>query len=262
MQNLTLSLVQSDLFWEEPQKNLDMFSEKLAALDGPGDLIVLPEMFSTGFSMDARRVAEPFGEGPALDWMRRQASDKGSVLCGSIAVAEGGRFFNRFIWMPPDGRLQYYDKKHLFSHAGENGPYTPGRDKCIMTLKGWKILPMICYDLRFPMWSRNRHDPGKGFDYDILLYVANWPESRSHAWRVLLMGRAIENQCYVVGVNRVGVDGRGVSHSGDSAVIDPMGESLLATLPHQECTSTLTLPRCPLDSFRDQFRAWSDWDPL
>jgi omega-amidase len=259
MQNLNLSLIQAQLYWEDPRKNLEMFSRKIAAIKEPTDLIVLPEMFTTGFSMNPAVVAEPM-EGPSMQWMRRTAAERDCVLAGSLAIADGKQFYNRFIWMQPDGRFSQYDKYHLFSFAGENRHYTPGKDKLIVDLKGWRIMPLVCYDLRFPIWSRNRHDPGKGFDYDVLLYVANWPESRSHAWRVLLMARAIENLSYVVGLNRIGEDGNGVSHSGDSAVIDPGGENLGNFMPHKEQVETIILPRCPLDSFRDKFRAWADWD--
>lgn len=259
MQNLKLSLIQTPLYWEDPEKNLEMFSGKISAIEGPTDLVVLPEMFTTGFSMDPGKVAEPM-DGPSVDWMRRIAAEKNCVLAGSLAIAEGGHFFNRFIWMQPDGRFEQYDKYHLFSFAGENRHYTPGKGKLIVELKGWRIMPLICYDLRFPVWSRNRHDQDKGFDYDVLLYVANWPESRSHAWRVLLMARAIENLSYVVGLNRIGEDGNGISHSGDSAVVDPEGENLGNFMPHQEQVETIVIPRCPLEGFRDKFRAWADWD--
>jgi omega-amidase len=259
MQNISLSLLQTPLFWENPEKNLEMFSSKIAAIKDPADLIVLPEMFTTGFSMNPGKAAEPM-DGPAMQWMRRTAAERDCVLAGSLAIAEGGQFFNRFIWMQPDGQFRQYDKYHLFSFAGENKHYTPGSDKLIVNLKGWKIMPLICYDLRFPVWSRNRHDPETGFDYDVLLYVANWPESRSHAWRVLLMARAIENLSYVVGLNRIGEDGNGVSHSGDSAVIDPTGENLGNFMPKLEQVETIVLPRCPLENLRNKFRAWADWD--
>lgn len=259
MQNLTISLIQTPLYWEDPQRNLEMFSGKIAGIGDQPDLIVLPEMFSTGFTMKPGKVAEPM-DGQAVEWMRQTASKRNCVLAGSLAIAEGGRFFNRLIWMRADGSFEQYDKYHLFSFAGENRHYTPGKEKLIVELKGWRIMPLICYDLRFPVWSRNHHDPDNGFGYDVLLYVANWPESRSHAWRVLLMARAIENLSYVIGLNRIGEDGKGITHSGDSAVIDPAGENLGNFMPHREQVETIVLPRCPLDSFRDKFRAWADWD--
>ena len=259
MQNISLSLIQTPLHWENPKKNLELFSAKIEQIKDQTDLIVLPEMFTSGFSMDPAKAAEPM-DGTAVEWMRRTAAERDCVVTGSLAVVEGNRYFNRLVWMRPDGTFSQYDKYHLFSFAGENKHYTRGTGKLIVELKGWKIMPLICYDLRFPIWSRNAWDPDKGFDYDVLLYVANWPESRSHAWRVLLMARAVENQSYVVGLNRIGVDGNGVSHSGDSAVIDPTGENLGNFMPHREQTETIVLPRCPLTSFRDKFRAWADWD--
>jgi len=259
MQNLTVSLVQTTLYWEEPARNLEMFSEKLANVEGNPDLIILPEMFTTGFSMNPVVAAEPMA-GAGLQWMKQGAAKHNCVVCGSIAVEDQGKFYNRFFWVRPDGTFEHYDKKHLFTYAGENKDYTAGTKKLIVELKGWKIMPLICYDLRFPVWSRNRFSESEGFDYDVLLYVANWPEKRSHAWRIMLMARAIENQAYVIGVNRLGVDGNEISYSGDSAVISPRGENLSNLMPHQEGVETVVMPRCQLDSFRDSFRPWADWD--
>lgn len=259
MQNISLSLIQAPLYWEDREKNLEMFSQKIGAIAAPTDLILLPEMFATGFSMNPRKVAEPM-EGPSMEWMRRAAASRNCVVTGSLAIREANRFYNRLIWMNPDGSYHRYDKKHLFGFAGENEQYTPGKDQLVVSLKGWKLMPLICYDLRFPGWSRNHHDPENGFGYDVLLYVANWPESRSHAWRVLLMARAIENLSYVVGLNRVGEDGNGVSHCGDSAVIDPGGENLSGMMPQKQQTETIVLSRSSLDDFRMKFRFWEDWD--
>lgn len=259
MQNLTVSIVQTTLYWEDTARNLEMFAEKIASIEGTPDLIVLPEMFTSGFSMNPLAAAEPMG-GPALQWMQKTAARRQCVLCGSMAVEEDGRFFNRFFWVRPDGSYEHYDKKHLFTYAGENKDYSPGAEKLIVELKGWKIMPLICYDLRFPVWSRNRFRESEGFDYDVLLYVANWPATRSHAWRILLMARAIENQAYVIGVNRLGVDENEITYSGDSAVISPKGENLSDFMPNQEGVETVVMPRCQLDSFRDAFRPWADWD--
>ncbi len=259
MQNLNVAIVQATLYWEDSARNLAMFTEKVAGLDSDTDLIVLPEMFTTGFSMNARVAAEPMG-GPALQWMQKTADERACVVCGSVAVEDNGSFYNRFFWVRPDGSFEHYDKYHLFTYAGENRDYIPGERKLIVELKGWKIMPLICYDLRFPVFSRNRFCESEGFDYDVLLYVANWPASRSHAWRILLMARAIENQAYVIGVNRLGVDENEITYSGDSAVISPLGENLSNLLPNQEGVETVIMPRCQLDSFRDSFRPWADWD--
>ena len=209
MQNLKLAYIQTTLQWEEPGNNLKHFSQKISEIDELVDLIILPEMFTTGFTMHPQALAEPM-MGPSMEWMAKHALERSCVVTGSLIIEAEGHYYNRLIWMPPDGRFQYYDKNHLFSYAGENEHYTRGQNKLIVKLKGWKIMPLICYDLRFPVWSRNRHIPGDGFSYDCLLYVANWPSARSHAWRILLMSRAIENLCYVVGVNRIGIDGRNI----------------------------------------------------
>jgi omega-amidase len=259
MQNLKLALIQTVLHWEDPNANLDHFSGKIRALTEAVDLIVLPEMFTTGFTMEPRRVAERM-DGQAIDWMAKQASEHTCVVVGSLVVEDGGQFYNRLIWMPPDGQFNYYDKVHLFSYAGEDKNYTRGNKKLIVNIKGWKFMPQVCYDLRFPVWGRNRNVEGEGFDYDCLLNVANWPSNRSHAWRILLMARAIENMGYVIGVNRIGVDGRDIIYSGDSVALDPLGESLSTMLPNADKTEIVTLNPCLLNSHRDKFRAWKDWD--
>ncbi len=259
MQNLRVCLVQSDLYWEEQLRNLEMFTEKLKGISDNADLIVLPEMFTTGFSMNPQNVAEPMG-GTGLQWMQQTAVNSKCVVCGSIAVQDGGKYYNRFFWVRPDGSFSHYDKKHLFTYAGENKDYTAGSQKLIVELKEWKIMPLICYDLRFPVWSRNQFSESNGFDYDVLLYVANWPDARSHAWRILLMARAIENQAYVIGVNRTGADANQITYSGDSAVICPRGENISNLMPNQQGIETVVLPQCQIKSYRDSFRAWADWD--
>lgn len=259
MQNLKVTLVQSDLYWEEPRRNIEMFSEKLQGISGTTDLVVLPEMFTTGFSMNPQNIAEPMG-GSGLQWMQQTAARHNCIICGSIAVEDNGKYFNRFFWVRPDGSFSHYDKKHLFTYAGEDKDYTAGTSKLIVELKGWKIMPLICYDLRFPVWSRNRFCESEGFDYDVLLYVANWPDARSHAWRILLMARAIENQAYVIGVNRTGADGNQFTYSGDSAIISPRGENISNLMPNQQGIETVVMPQCQLNSYRDSFRAWADWD--
>jgi omega-amidase len=259
MQDLKLAIVQTALFWEDPEANRSHFFEKLSGIREAVDVAVLPEMFSTGFTMNPQPVAEPM-EGPTMTWMHSQAMSMNCVVTGSIVIEEQGRYYNRLIWMPPDGHYQWYDKKHLFSYAGEDKHYTPGSSKLVVKVKGWKLMPVICYDLRFPVWSKNHYHPDQGFDYDCILVVANWPASRSHAWRILLMARAIENLSYMVGVNRIGSDERGIGYSGDSAAIDPLGENLSAMLPNADQVEVVTLSRCTLDSHRERFRVWADWD--
>jgi omega-amidase len=256
---LLTGIIQSHLFWEDPERNLDLFSGKIARLSDPMDLLLLPEMFTTGFSMQPARYAEPM-EGRTMKWMQDQAARIHAVVAGSLIIKEKGLFYNRFIWMWPDGDYRYYDKKHLFAFAGEDKEYTAGSRRMILSVKGWKIMPLICYDLRFPVWSRNTFIPEEGFAYDCLVYIANWPATRSHAWRVLLMGRAIENMSYVVGVNRIGTDGKGTDHSGDSGAINPMGESLSQLMPNKEQIEVVGLSRQSLEEYRNGFRAWADWD--
>ena len=259
MQDLKVTLIQADLSWEDRDRNLDVFTSKIKAIDEETDLIVLPEMFTTGFAMEPHKLAEPMGC-KSMRWMHKMASGKGCVVTGSIIIKEDEKFYNRLIWMRPDGSHESVDKKHLFTFAGENKHYSPGNKKLIVELKGWKIMPLICYDLRFPVWSRNRYDAEKGFDYDCMINTANWPEKRSHVWRILLMARALENQSYVVGINRIGTDGNNISYSGDSAVISPKGENLSNIPPLKEHTETVLMSKSELDRFRDNFRPWADWD--
>ncbi len=259
MQHLKISLIQSGLHWEDIEKNLEMFTRIIRDIDGQADLIVLPEMFTTGFTREPRPVAEPM-EGRSMQWMEQMAREKGSVVTGSLVVRENEKYYNRLVWMPPDGKYAIYNKNHLFTFAGEDKSFEPGREQLIVELKGWKIMLSICYDLRFPVWCRNSYSKERGFKYDCLLNVANWPEARSHAWRILLMGRAIENQAYVVGVNRVGKDGNDILYSGDSAVISPQGDNLSNIMPFKETTETVVMTRCQLDDFRNNFRSWADWD--
>ncbi len=225
--SLHVAAVQCPLAWEDKAANLARISQLLQPLRQPVDLIVLPEMFSTGFSMRAAELAEPMN-GDTVQWMACQAAELNAVIAGSFIAKDGDRYYNRLVWMPPNGRFQTYDKRHCFSPAGEQEHYTPGREMLIAELKGWKVMPLICYDLRFPVWSRNVHG------YDLLLYVANWPERRRHAWSSLLTARAIENQAYTLGVNRIGADGHGVSHSGDSLLLDFAGRILYHAADREE----------------------------
>ncbi|WP_299984447.1 amidohydrolase [uncultured Pontibacter sp.] len=253
MQDLRVTIIQTSLHWQDAAANRAMFSEKLAAVAPATDLIVLPEMFTTGFSMDAAGLAED-AEGPTLQWMKEEAARYNAVITGSVIVQEGEQYFNRLYWVRPDGTYQHYNKRHLFRMAKEHHTYTPGQEKLLVELKGWKICPLVCYDLRFPVWSRN-----VGSEYDLLLYVANWPKPRANAWSILLQARAVENLSYVVGVNRVGTDGNGHPYSGDSAVIHPKGYKLLETA-EVEGIHTITLNKKELTDFREAFPAHLDAD--
>ena len=263
MNDLKITLIQSDLFWESKVENLNMFSVKISAITEITDLIVLPEMFSTGFSMCSSAFAEPMN-GPTVKWMEEKAREKGCVITGSFICVENGKYFNRLVWMNPDGTFKTYDKRHLFRMAHEVDHYSAGQNKIIVELKGWKICPLICYDLRFPVWSRNTNQHSilnnLNYEYDVLIYVANWPERRAHPWKTLLMARAIENQCYVVGLNRVGDDGNKIEHSGDSAVINAKGEVISNIKPHQESTETVAINFEELRTFRKAFPAILDAD--
>ncbi|HEY0940476.1 MAG TPA: amidohydrolase [Steroidobacter sp.] len=256
MSTLNVTLVQADLAWHDPEANRRRLQEHFAALGSQTDLIVLPEMFTTGFTMEASSVAEA-ADGPSVAWLREQAARLGAVITGSIVTKEGDKYYNRLVWMRPDGTYESYDKRHLFRMAHEQDHYSAGSRRPIVELKGWKVLPLICYDLRFPVWSRNRI--GGGEAYDVLLYVANWPDRRRHAWQTLLMARAIENLSYCIGVNRVGEDGIGINYAGDSAAIDFLGQPM--TQPsEQEFVATVTLHKAALDGFRAKFPAHLDAD--
>lgn len=253
MQDLTITLVQTELHWQDAAANRAMFSDKLAKAAPTTDLIILPEMFTTGFSMSAPELAEET-EGETLQWMQAMAHKHQAVLTGSVIVRENGKYFNRLFWVRPDGTYEKYDKKHLFRMAKEHHTYSPGKEKLVVELKGWKLCPLVCYDLRFPVWSRNKEN-----GYDLVLFVANWPKVRSLAWRTLLQARAIENVAYAVGVNRVGTDGNGHPYSGDSAVIHPKGHKLLES-SEQEAVLTITLSKQELQEFREVFPAHLDAD--
>jgi omega-amidase len=217
---MRLSILQSALQWEAPAANRDMFARKLTTLYGNTDLIVLPEMFTTGFSMNAQSLAEPM-DGPTVDWMAQQARLSGAAVTGSFICAENGRFYNRLVWMQPDGHFRTYDKRHLFGPADEHRHYEAGGERLFVQWQGWTISPFICYDLRFPEWIRQPKD----LRYDLLLFVANWPVARAHHWRSLLTARAIENQCYLAAVNICGTDGKDLEYSGDSCIIDFNGQA-------------------------------------
>ena len=252
---MTITFLQTSLHWEDRQKNLDDFEDKISAINDT-DLILLPEMFTTGFTMNAAALAEPM-DGPAVTWIKRIAKEKSCAIAGSLIIEEDGKYYNRMVWVH-DGKVQHYDKRHLFSLAHEEKTYTAGTKKLIVELNGWKICPLICYDLRFPVWSRRT----KAADYDILLYSANWPERRIKAWKTLLPARAVENQCYVIGVNRIGDDGTGIYHSGDSAAYDFRGELVSKTLVGEESVERAEFSLEELRDFRRDFGFAEDADGI
>ncbi|WP_448699472.1 amidohydrolase [Mucilaginibacter sp. AW1-3] len=217
MENLKITVFQGHLFWENIDKNLQNITLRLSGIREKTDLIILPEMFNTGFTMNAETLAEPMN-GKTMQWMKETAQKYDSVVTGSLIINEKDKYYNRLIWMRADGSFECYDKRHLFALGKEHHTYTAGTKRLIVELKGWKICPIVCYDLRFPVWLRN-----KDTAYDLMLVVANWPEKRSLHWRTLIPARAVENQCYIIAVNRVGHDGNEIYHSGDSMCIDPNG---------------------------------------
>ena len=235
MQDLNLTVVQTPIDWQDKSANLARLDNLLEDLRGRTDLILLPEMFTTGFTMDPAPFAEPPG-GPTYAWMAERAAETGAVVAGSLIVADDGVYYNRFVWMRPDGTHAAYDKRHLFAMAGEDAHYARGRERLVVELKGWRVCPLVCYDLRFPVWARNDDA------YDLLVYVANWPDKRSYDWRTLLAARAIENQCFVAGVNRVGDDPNGHHYRGDSCVIDPGWRQVLWQQAEETAVHTETLP--------------------
>lgn len=260
MKDLRITLIQSKLHWENIEANLNMFTEKIASISEETDLIVLPEMFSTGFSMKNKEMAETV-KGRSVEWMKKMAKQKNCVVTGSLIIEEKKKYYNRLVWMMPNGKFKTYDKRHLFRYAGEEKHYAPGKKRLIVDLNGWKVCPLVCYDLRFPVWIRNKKLNGKGkMEYDLLLFVANWPERRNHPWKTLLMARAMENQSYVAGLNRVGNDGNDVYHSGDSAVINFKGEIISRMPAHEEIAETVTISKKDLQDWRNTFPAWMDAD--
>lgn len=253
MQYLRVTLVQSMLHWEDAVANRAHFTERLASLAGTTDLIVLPEMFSTGFTMRSRELAERM-DGPTVQWMREQAAKLDAAIYGSLVIEDGGACTNRGLFARPDGTVTHYDKRHLFRMANEHDHYAAGKERVVVEWRGWRVLLQVCYDLRFPVFSRNRND------YDLALYVANWPEARRYPWSQLLVARAIENLAYVVGVNRVGMDGKGIHYSGDSAAVDFKGEHVVQLETGRELVRTLRLQGQALLDFRARFPAHLDAD--
>lgn len=257
MSDIRFSLIQANLQWEDKSANLRMFENKIGPLAGQTDIVILPEMFSTSFSMRPEMFAETM-PGPTVQWMRELASKLRLILTGSLIIEEDGKYFNRLLWMLPDGNFGYYDKRHLFGFADEDKHYSAGSKRLIASVKGWKINLQVCYDLRFPVWARQSGSPTEP-EYDVLVYVANWPQRRNHAWKTLLQARAIENQCFCFGVNRVGTDGNGIFHSGESMVVDPMGEVLYSGSGDEE-VFTIKLEKSHLNSVREKFPFLKDRD--
>lgn len=273
MQDLKISLIQAELFWENKTQNLEMFSGLINNINEATDIIVLPEMFTTGFSMQPQLFAETMSD-ETVKWMQQQAKYKKAIIVGSLIIEAknsllegegmgGTSYFNRLIWAQPDGETFHYDKRHLFTLSGEEKYYSAGKEKLVVEYKGWKICPLTCYDLRFPVWCRNGrqttdHRP-QAESYDLLLFVANWPESRNTAWKTLLQARAIENQAYVIGVNRIGNDGNNIYHSGNSSIIDPMGDVVFSQsdLPF---TKTFTVSKERLQFVREKLPFLNDAD--
>jgi omega-amidase len=262
MRPLTITLMQQELAWEDPETNRNRFRALIESLEKPTQLVVLPEMFTTGFSMQPERWAESM-DGPSVQWMKTVAAKNRIILTGSLMVKERDHYYNRMIWMLPNGSYGHYDKRHLFGYAGEDEHYAPGQKRVIASVNGWKVNLQVCYDLRFPVWARNRmiedEDGNTGPEYDLLLYVANWPERRSTAWKTLLQARAIENQCFVAGVNRVGNDGNNVYHSGNSMLVDPLGE-IVHHVADKPDVSTFTLQPQKLEEVRSKLPFLKDQD--
>ncbi len=253
---LRLALLQGDTRWHDPASNRAHYGDLLDAAP-PSDLVLLPETWATGFTNEVASLAEPM-DGPSVTWMRERARERGAVVAGSLLIREGGQVHNRLIWVDPQGVCGTYDKRHLFRMAREHERFSPGGDRKVMEVAGWRVCPLICYDLRFPVWSRNRMTP-EGLDYDLLVYVANWPEARRMPWRTLLRARAIENHAYGVGLNRVGIDGAGYPYAGDSAIVDFQGATLLE-LDGRAQVGALVLEPEPLARHRERFPAWMDGD--
>jgi omega-amidase len=259
MQDLKITLIQSDIYWEDIEANLSAFEEKIWQIGQETDVIVLPEMFTTGFTMNATKFAEHMNM-RTFKWMRQMADQTGALILGSFITTVHERYYNRLLWMEPGGKYKTYDKRHLFRMAGEHKTYSSGESLLVGTWKGWRICPLICYDLRFPVWSRNTYDAAtKRLNYDLLIYVANWPVARIDAWSALLKARAIENLSYVVGVNRVGIDDNSIEYNGTSSIISPKGDVIFSS-EGIETIKTLELSSNSLQAFRDRFPAFYDAD--
>lgn len=257
MSTLNVTIIQSDVHWEDKEKNLRMFEDKILNLQEASHIVILPEMFSTGFSMQPEKFAEKMN-GETVRWMQMVSSKRKSIITGSVIIEEEGKYYNRLIWVLPNGTVGFYNKRHLFGYAGETACYTPGSNRFITSVNGWKILLIVCYDLRFPVWTRQQVADGTP-EYDLIICVASWPDRRIDAWKILLQARAIENQCFTIGVNRVGMDGNKNYYSGDSMIVDPTGK-ILYTKSDKEDTCTMALDRKIVDDIRNKLPFLSDAD--
>ncbi len=260
MQDLRISLVQGATRWHDPAGNRDYYGDLIKPLANLTDLVILPETFTSGFSNDAIDKAEGM-DGPTVSWIREQAAALDAAVTGSVQLRTAKGVFNRLLWATPDGELQYYDKRHLFRFAGEHKRYAAGDKRLTVEWKGWRINPLVCYDLRFPVYSRNRYNVEREgqLDFDLQIFVANWPSARAYPWKTLLRARAMENLCYVAAVNRVGADGNGLEYSGDSAVIDFLGQPLVE-ITDDETIGTATISAAELKAHRERFPAMLDGD--
>jgi omega-amidase len=257
MQDLRITLIQTDLFWEDRERNLARFKTILEQT-GPTDLILLPETFNTGYSINPAKCAES-PDGPSMRFLRDQAAEKGAAIMASLLILDRGNCFNRLVCMHPDGKQETYDKRHLFRLSEEYRIFSAGQRQLIVNIKGWKIATIICYDLRFPLWCRNTWNED-AYGYDLLVCLANWPASRSHVWNTLLAARAMENQSYVAGVNRIGEDGYGTGHAGGTVAVDPKGVEIFRAGEAEERIETVVLSAAGLDLFRQSFTVGMDWD--
>lgn len=252
-QELQIAIIQADLVWENAQRNRDSFLTKISEITKPVDMFLLPEMFTTGFSMTPSSLSETMN-GVTVTWMQKVAKDKNAAVVGSIIIEEDNKFYNRMLFVHPNGKIDTYDKRHAFTLAGEDKEYATGKSLTIVDYKGWKICPLICYDLRFPVWSRNVDN------YDVLIYAASWPKPRINAWKSLLKARAIENMSYCLGVNRVGVDANGYEYSGDSSAIDFLGNEMTEFCENREAILYATLNKDKLSELRSKLNFLSDKD--
>lgn len=250
--SLNIAIIQSDIIWEDPKQNRLNFSKKIEGIREV-DVIVLQEMFNTGFTTNVEEVFETM-DGDSVNWMLKNAAEKDALILGSVIIKEKESFFNRLIVAFPDGKIKYYDKRHLFSYAGEDEVFSSGEERLTFSYKGFKICPLVCYDLRFPVWSRNTEE------IDVLIYVANWPKPRINAWDVLLKARAIENLCYVVGVNRIGRDHNKLEYLGHSTIIDPLGKEILQFEEEHSGVKSAVLEKRTVDNVRSKFGFWKDSD--